>query len=47
MKDLMGTAMIGITAQGQITGALQAADGELAAVCARYGIQKFLAVGDE
>ncbi|MFA0760931.1 MAG: hypothetical protein HZLCBSQH_001033 [Candidatus Fervidibacterota bacterium] len=47
MKDLAGTAMMGLTAQGQISSALQAADGELAAVCARYGIQKFFSIGDE
>jgi hypothetical protein len=47
MKDLAGTAMMGLTAQGQISSALQAADSELAAVCARYGIQKFFSIGDE
>lgn len=46
-KDLAGTAMMGLTAQSQITNALQTADGELAAVCARYGIQKFFSIGDE
>jgi predicted nucleic acid-binding protein len=39
--------MMGLTAQGQISSALQAADSELAAVCARYGIQKFFSIGDE
>jgi hypothetical protein len=47
MRDLAGTAMMGLTAQGQITSALQTADGELAAVCARYGIQKFFSIGDD
>ncbi|GBC98763.1 hypothetical protein HRbin17_01277 [bacterium HR17] len=47
LKDLAGTAMIGLTAQRQINSALQTADSELARVCARYNIPKFFTIGDE
>ncbi len=45
-KDLAGAALSGLGAQGQIDGALQTADSELSAVCARYGIAKFFTIGD-